>query len=57
LINGLHELYSDITELADFAKSRGLEIIDVRKPKKVKDLHFWSGEIKDGALSEDCVLD
>ena len=62
LINGLHEYISDITELADFAKSRGLEIIDVRKPKKVKDLHFWSGEIKTvrcpkiAVLGTDCAL-
>lgn len=46
LVNGLHEYISDIPELADFARSRGLEIIDVRKPKKFKELHFWSGKIK-----------
>jgi uncharacterized NAD-dependent epimerase/dehydratase family protein len=34
LVNGLHEYVSDIPELADFARARGLEIIDVRKPKK-----------------------
>ncbi len=62
LINGLHEYISDITELADFAKSRGLEIIDVRKPKKFKDLHFWSGKIKSvhcpkiAVLGTDCAL-
>jgi uncharacterized NAD-dependent epimerase/dehydratase family protein len=62
LINGLHEYIADITELADFAKSRGLEIIDVRKPKKIKDLHFWSGKIKSvhcpkiAVLGTDCAL-
>jgi uncharacterized NAD-dependent epimerase/dehydratase family protein len=62
LINGLHEYVSEITELADFAKSRGLEIIDVRKPKKFKDLHFWSGNIKQvhcpkiAVLGTDCAL-
>lgn len=62
LVNGLHEFVSDITELADFAKSRGLEIIDVRKPKKFKDLHFWSGKIatvhcpKIAVLGTDCAL-
>jgi uncharacterized NAD-dependent epimerase/dehydratase family protein len=62
LVNGLHEYISDITELADFAKSRGLEIIDVRKPKKFKDLHFWSGKIKSvhcpkiAVLGTDCAL-
>lgn len=62
LVNGLHEYISDIPELADFAKEKGLEIIDVRKPKKVKDLHFWSGKIKEvkcpkiAVLGTDCAL-
>lgn len=62
LINGLHEYISDIPELADLARQKGLEIIDVRKPKKFKDLHFWSGKIKTVAcpkvavLGTDCAL-
>jgi uncharacterized NAD-dependent epimerase/dehydratase family protein len=62
LVNGLHEYISDIPELADFARARGLEIIDVRKPKKFKDLHFWSGKIKSvhcpkiAVLGTDCAL-
>ena len=62
LVNGLHEYISEIPELADFARSRGLEIIDVRKPKKFKDLHFWSGNIKNvhcpkiAVLGTDCAL-
>ncbi|MEY4929998.1 MAG: hypothetical protein RI909_722 [Bacteroidota bacterium] len=62
LVNGLHEYISEIPELADFARSRGLEIIDVRKPKKFKDLHFWSGKIKNvhcpkiAILGTDCAL-
>ncbi|HRE65644.1 MAG TPA: DUF1611 domain-containing protein [Cyclobacteriaceae bacterium] len=62
LVNGLHEYVSDIPELADFARVRGLEIIDVRKPKKIKDLHFWSGKIKSvhcpkvAVLGTDCAL-
>jgi uncharacterized NAD-dependent epimerase/dehydratase family protein len=62
LVNGLHEYVSDIPELASLAKDKGLEIIDVRKPKKVKDLHFWSGRIKDvkcpkiAVLGTDCAL-
>jgi len=62
LVNGLHEYISDIPELADFARARGLEIIDVRKPKKFKDLHFWSGKIKNvhcpkiAVLGTDCAL-
>jgi uncharacterized NAD-dependent epimerase/dehydratase family protein len=62
LVNGLHEYISEIPELADFARSRGLEIIDVRKPKKFKELHFWSGKIKNvhcpkiAVLGTDCAL-
>ncbi|MCB0487261.1 MAG: DUF1611 domain-containing protein [Cyclobacteriaceae bacterium] len=62
LINGLHEYVSDIPELADLARAKGLEIVDVRKPKKFKDLHFWSGKIKTvtcpkvAVLGTDCAL-
>lgn len=62
LVNGLHEYVSDIPELADLAKQKGLEIIDVRKPKKFRDLHFWTGKIKEvkcpkvAVLGTDCAL-
>lgn len=62
LVNGLHEYISDIPELADLAKQKGLDIMDVRKPKKFKDLHFWSGKIKNvhcpkvAVLGTDCAL-
>jgi uncharacterized NAD-dependent epimerase/dehydratase family protein len=62
LVNGLHEYISDIPDLAELAKQKNLEIIDVRKPKKVKDLHFWKGIIKEvqcpkiALLGTDCAL-
>lgn len=62
IVNGLHEYVSDIPELAALAKQKNLEIIDVRRPKKIKDLHFWSGKIKEvkcpkiGVLGTDCAL-
>ena len=62
LINGLHEFISDIPELAELAREKGVEIIDVRKPKKFKDLHFWSGKIKEvkcpkiAVLGTDCAM-
>ena len=62
IVNGLHEYVSDIPELASLAYQKGLEIIDVRKPKKVKDLHFWSGKIQEvkcpkvAVLGTDCAL-
>jgi uncharacterized NAD-dependent epimerase/dehydratase family protein len=62
IVNGLHEYVSEIEELADLAKEKNLNIIDVRKPRKVKDLHFWSGKIKEvkcpkiAVLGTDCAL-
>jgi uncharacterized NAD-dependent epimerase/dehydratase family protein len=62
VVNGLHEYVSEIEEFSSMAKQKGLEIIDVRKPKKVKDLHFWSGRIKEvkcpkiAVLGTDCAL-
>lgn len=62
LVNGLHDYISEHAELADLARQKGLEIIDVRRPKKFKDLHFWSGDIikvkcpKIAVLGTDCAL-
>ncbi len=62
IVNGLHEYVSDIPELSDLAAKRGLEILDVRKPKRFKDLHFWSGKIKEvkcpkvAVLGTDCAM-
>lgn len=62
LVNGLHEYITDIPELAELAREKGLEIVDVRKPKKFKDLHFWTGKIKEvkcpkiAVLGTDCAL-
>ena len=62
LINGLHEFISDIPELVELAHKKGVEIIDVRKPKNFKDLHFWTGKIKEvkcpkiAVLGTDCSL-
>jgi len=62
LVNGLHDYVSDHPDLAELARSKGLQLIDVRKPKKFKDLHFWSGKIanvhcpKIAVLGTDCAL-
>lgn len=62
LVNGLHEYVSEIQELSELARTKGLDIIDVRKPKRVKDLHFWSGKIAEvkcarvAVLGTDCAL-
>lgn len=62
LVNGLHEYLSDIEEIASLAAKRNLTLTDVRKPKKFKDLHFWTGKIREVAcpkiavLGTDCAL-
>ena len=62
IVNGLHDHVSEHEDLAQLAKSKGLEIIDVRKPKKFKDLNFWNGKIKEvkcpkiAVLGTDCAL-
>jgi uncharacterized NAD-dependent epimerase/dehydratase family protein len=62
IVNGLHDYVSDHPDLVELASKKGLEIIDVRKPKKFKDLHFWSGDIvkvkcpKVAVLGTDCAL-
>lgn len=62
IVNGLHDYVSEHAELAQLAERNGLEIIDVRKPKKFADLHFWNGKIKEvtcpkiAVLGTDCAL-
>ena len=62
IVNGLHDYVSDHPDLVALAEKAGVEIIDVRKPKKFKDLHFWSGDITDvkcpkiAVLGTDCAL-
>jgi uncharacterized NAD-dependent epimerase/dehydratase family protein len=46
IVNGLHDHVSEHEDLAQLAKSKGLEIIDVRRAKKFRDLHFWTGKIR-----------
>lgn len=62
IVNGLHDCVSDHADLVALAKKKKVKIIDVRKPKKFKDLHFWSGDIKEvkcpkiAVLGTDCAL-
>lgn len=62
IVNGLHDYVADHTELATLAAQKGLEIIDVRRPKKFSELHFWNGKIVDvkcpkiAVLGTDCAL-
>lgn len=45
IVNGLHDYLSDQKELSALAVANGVELMDIRKPKQRKDLHFWTGEI------------
>lgn len=62
IVNGLHDYVSDHPDLVALAKKKKVKVIDVRKPKKFKDLHFWSGDIskvkcpKIAVLGTDCAL-
>ncbi len=62
IVNGLHELVSADPELAEAARRRGVSITDVRRPRPVSELHFWTGEIRSVAppriavLGTDCAV-
>ncbi len=62
LVNGLHEALGEIPEFKEIAAESGARIYDIRKPKPFKDLHFWTGNIKEvqslkiGVLGTDCAL-
>lgn len=45
IINGLHEFFSEDAEFSQMAANWGIEIKDIRKPPKLKDLHVFTGEI------------
>jgi uncharacterized NAD-dependent epimerase/dehydratase family protein len=45
IVNGLHEFLSDLPNMQALATQYHVSLIDVRKPKAKKDLHFWTGEI------------
>lgn len=45
IVNGLHEYLSEKPEIMDLADANQIKLIDIRKPKTRKDLHFWTGDI------------
>ncbi|MDQ6893001.1 MAG: DUF1611 domain-containing protein [Acidobacteriota bacterium] len=62
VVNGLHELLSDDPELSAAALRKGVELVDVRRPMKTSELHFWTGEIRAvhaprvAVLGTDCAV-
>jgi uncharacterized NAD-dependent epimerase/dehydratase family protein len=45
IINGLHEFFSEDQEFINMATRWGVQIKDIRKPPKLKDLHVFTGQI------------
>lgn len=62
IANGLHYAVSDDEAIASLAKVKGVELIDLRKPKPKNQLHFWEGDIaavrtpRIAVLGTDCAL-
>lgn len=45
IVNGLHDKLNERKEIALLAKKNKVELIDIRAPKSIQDLHFWKGDI------------
>lgn len=45
LVNGLHRLLGDIPELVELAERHAGQILDLRRPRPVSELRFWTGEL------------
>jgi uncharacterized NAD-dependent epimerase/dehydratase family protein len=45
IVNGLHDYLQDRPEISGLASQHEVELIDVRRPKARKELHFWTGDI------------
>lgn len=62
IVNGLHQLVSEDPEIAAVAAAAGARILDIRKPRPVSELHFWTGAIATvraprlAILGTDCAL-
>ncbi len=62
VVNGLHELVGDDPQFAAAARRSGARIVDLRRPKPRRELHFWSGAIAQvraprvAVLGTDCAL-
>lgn len=62
VVNGLHEYLTDNPIFVKLAEEKNLELIDIRKPKKRQELHFWTGEINQvdvpivAVMGMDCAL-
>jgi len=62
IANGLHEPAAEDEEIAQAARLSGARIVDLRRPKPVRELAFWSGAVLElgvpriAVLGTDCAL-
>lgn len=62
LVNGLHQLLGDDEEIAARCRASGAEIVDIRRPRPVSELAFWTGQIlaleipRVALLGTDCAI-
>ncbi len=45
IVNGLHDYLSDRPDIAALAQEEGVELLDIRRPKKRSEMAFWNGDI------------
>ncbi|UCF90022.1 MAG: DUF1611 domain-containing protein [Desulfobacterales bacterium] len=62
IVNGLHQALNDDLVLREAAARFAVEIVDIRKPPPLDQLHFWNGEVlkvktpKIAVLGMDCAI-
>lgn len=62
VVNGLHECLTEHASLVNLAHEYGVELVDIRRPKKRSELHFWHGSIYQveapiiAVLGMDCAM-
>jgi len=62
IVNGLHHLVEDDEEIARLARESGARILDIRRPRPIRELRFWTGEVlsvrapRVAVLGTDCAL-
>ncbi len=45
IVNGLHDLLNERKEIKELAEKYKVVLTDIRKPKSINQLHFWTSEI------------
>jgi uncharacterized NAD-dependent epimerase/dehydratase family protein len=56
LANGLHHLLADDPELVRIVREHGARIVDIRQPRPVRELRFWTGAVLSLAIPRVAVL-